>query len=126
MSPGRWRRLSHWLDVLLDLSAEERAQRLARREPDLADELRSALGAQRELAEARFLERSVLHFGASNLQGRQVGRYAVERLLANGRSAEVWLARQAGQHPGDSQPGSISAKSWECSMPGSVKRQCRS
>jgi serine/threonine protein kinase len=96
MNPTRWRRLSHSLDTLLELGEEERARylaRLARRAPDLANELRAALRAHREAIKANFLEGGALCSAVPSLQGRKVGRCTVERLLGSGPGAEVWLAR---------------------------------
>jgi len=99
MNPTRWRRLSRWLDTLLELGAAERERHLARlahRAPALADELRSALAAQRQVSQAHFLEGGALCGAVPSLRGRKVGRCTVERLIGSGPNGEVWLARYSG------------------------------
>jgi serine/threonine-protein kinase len=96
---ARWRRLSPWLDELLDLSWPQRAQRLAelaQTDAALAAELQSMLAWQAAIEEQGFLEGAALQCaGEAELSGRRVGAYTIEHALGHGGMGTVWLARRS-------------------------------
>jgi len=95
---ARWQIVSPLLDVLLDLSADEREQRLARlraEDPGLAAEVELMLAELRTADDARLLVLIPEELRRATLAGQTLGAYTLEAPLGQGGMGSVWLARRS-------------------------------
>ncbi len=104
LEPERWRALSARLDEALELNGEARAAWLASlgaEDPQLADDVKSALREHESLARERFLEdRSLLgsvepgREPTRSLAGLSLGAYTLRSPIGEGGMGSVWLAER--------------------------------
>jgi len=98
-SQEQWAALSRLLDEALDIPESDRAAWLAGRRadhPELAPELESLLGRERNIEADGFLsdERAAELPRPFTLAGQTFGAYVLERPLGEGGMGSVWLARR--------------------------------
>ena len=94
----RWRRLSPWLDQLLEQQPDRRGawlDALAGRDPSLAEELRAVLAGGAASAGAQILEGSARAYAPQALAGRRIGAYTLREPLGEGGMGTVWLAERS-------------------------------
>jgi serine/threonine protein kinase len=95
----RWRELSPYLDLALDLEGEARSawlQELRSRDRPLADEMQLLLEAKQAIDQEQFLEHAtVLAPNLGSLAGQTLGAYTLETPLGQGGMGSVWLARRS-------------------------------
>src|SRR5690348_3923402 len=98
LSPDRWQEISPYLDEVLSLPEEERAQwfdSFRRQRPDLAKLIQELLNEHSTLAKERFLERGpTTPASEASLAGRIVGAYKLLSLIGQGGMGSVWLAER--------------------------------
>ncbi len=96
--PGRWKRISSYLDQALTLPEEERAawlQALRQEDPALAAELQNLLEKQREVVKNNFLEERMVPVLDSDVRpGLAVGAYSLIAPIGQGGMSTVWLAER--------------------------------
>jgi serine/threonine protein kinase len=97
LSPDQWQQVSPYLDEVLEIVPEQRAEwllSLSKKDERLASILRTLLDEQQQLEREGFLERSPLHAGAG-LAGQQVGPYTLVSQIGQGGMGSVWLAQRS-------------------------------
>ena len=98
LSPDRWQEVSPYLDEVLSLPEQERAEWLdsfPKRRPDLAELLQELLNEQSTLAKERFLERGpVTPASDASFAGRIAGAYKLLSPIGRGGMGSVWLAER--------------------------------
>jgi serine/threonine-protein kinase len=104
LDPATWRRVTAYLDEVLDLEGEARQRWLAdleTREPEIARAVRELLVEQDVLNAEGFLSSAAAPaaqlVAAANvsLAGQTVGAYTIEGLIGRGGMGEVWLAARS-------------------------------
>ncbi|KAF1712435.1 hypothetical protein CSC70_02630 [Pseudoxanthomonas kalamensis DSM 18571] len=96
MDATRWKQLSPLLDVLLELDADAREQRLQElhaQDPELSDDLRRLLAL--EEGNTDFIAEPMLSRPEHALVGTLVGPYLLDTQLGEGGMGSVWLASRA-------------------------------
>jgi len=96
-----WQSLSHHLDLVLDMAAEERGawiKSLAERDPELAAELSATLAASARQGFTQFLEGAPPlapeEIAAATLVGLQIGPYVIDAEIGHGGMGSVWKAHR--------------------------------
>lgn len=95
LSPDQWQEVSPYLDEVLQLAKEARADWLAslrKHHGDLATRIEDLLKEHNEAVQEGFLERSPRSFGG--LAGQRVGAYTLVSQIGQGGMGTVWLARR--------------------------------
>ena len=102
MKSAHWRLVSPHLDLVLELSQEERQRYLAglaSEDPALAADLELLLGEERALRDEKYLEHDAQDLLAeSHLMGQTFGAYTLVQSLGAGGMGSVWLARRNDGH----------------------------
>jgi len=100
LDPDLWRKLSPFLDEVLEIDANQRPAWLAslvERDPDIAAELQMLLAERDAIAGSGFLE-GVVQVGANSappsLSGQVLGAYRLLSLIGQGGMGSVWLAER--------------------------------
>ncbi|HEU5336173.1 MAG TPA: protein kinase, partial [Terriglobales bacterium] len=97
--PGRWRRISSYLDQALTLPEEQRAawlQALRQKDPALAADLQNLLQKQHEAVKNNFLEEQMVPvLDAGVRTGLAVGAYTLISPIGQGGMSTVWLAERS-------------------------------
>ncbi|PWT79429.1 MAG: hypothetical protein C5B57_13965, partial [Blastocatellia bacterium] len=100
IDPDRWRVLSPYLDVALEIAVDQRDAWLASidaQDPALASELHTILAQHQVVNESRFLERPVLGPSVTptqSLAGQVVGAYRLVSPIGQGGTGSVWMAER--------------------------------
>jgi serine/threonine protein kinase len=92
-----WTRFRALLDELLDADVPQRVARLSEvrvTDPALADAVAALLDRQSAVDAEAFLEGSAFPV-ATQLAGRKLGHYTLERPIGHGGMGAVWLARRS-------------------------------
>lgn len=95
---SRWSELSPLLDELLDLPADERAQRLARMretDPEQARALHELLAQLTAIDRDGFLQQGPVLPPRPTMAGQVLGGWTIEREIGQGGMGTVWLARRS-------------------------------
>jgi eukaryotic-like serine/threonine-protein kinase len=98
LSPERWQEISPYLDQVLSLHEDERAEWLRSfrtAKPELADLLFELLEEHRAVAEEHFLERCPEAVANSSLAGQIIGAYQLLSPIGQGGMGSVWLAERS-------------------------------
>lgn len=97
--PGRWQRVSPYLDQALTLRGEQRAMWIAglrQQDSTLADDLEELLEKQSKLVRGEFLEEPPVAFPDRELcAGLAVGAYTLTVPIGHGGMSTVWLAERS-------------------------------
>ena len=93
----QWRTLSPILDKALELEGEDRLKWIHSQDPELARELESMLREHRFLAEAGFLENTIVEVPPTDatLAGQTLGVYKLVSEIGQGGMGSVWLAERS-------------------------------
>jgi serine/threonine protein kinase len=97
LTRDQWREVSPYLDEVLEIDPEQRAEwliSLAKRDARLASMVQMLLDEQLQLKQEGFLERSPLRAGA-DLRGEKVGAYTLVSQIGRGGMGTVWLAQRS-------------------------------
>src|SRR5262252_2197677 len=96
---ARWQRASPWLDLVLDLPAQDREGRLRElraSEPDVAADVEAMLAQHRVLSAEGFLDaRPLVQPPEPALAGATVGAYRLVSPIGYGGMGSVWLAERS-------------------------------
>src|SRR5215471_2839852 len=96
---ARWQRASPWLDLVLDLPAQDREARLRElraSDPDVADDVEAMLAQHRVLSAEGFLDkRPLVEPPDPALAGLTVGAYRLVSPIGHGGMGSVWLAERS-------------------------------
>lgn len=98
LTPDLWQKLSPYLDQLLLIDDAARAPWLAelqRKDPVLADQLRTVLEEHRELVEQAFLEHGPTMPDPPAESGEAIGPYRLIEPIGFGGMGTVWLAERS-------------------------------
>lgn len=100
LNPDRWQEVSPYLDEVLSLPEDERANWLGtfrKEKPALADLLQELLREQRVLIQKKFLEGgpTAAAHTRSPLTGQIVGHYRLSSPIGEGGMGSVWLAQRS-------------------------------
>jgi len=99
LSPDRWREVSRYLDEILSLPEQERAEwfdSFRKLRPDLAELVQELMNEHSTLAKEQFLERGpATPAGEGSLAGRIVGAYKLLSPIGQGGMGSVWLAERS-------------------------------
>jgi len=101
LSEDQWRLFSAYLDRALELPESERVPwlaELASAHPDIAVEIKRALGVRDHQGYGEFLSNSPFPgapIASATLIGRRVGPYLIEAEIGRGGMGSVWRARRA-------------------------------
>src|SRR5439155_8833051 len=98
LSPERWQEISPYLDRVLSLHEDERAEWLRSfrtAKPELADLLFELLEEHRAVAEEHFLERGPEAVANSSSAGQIIGAYRLLSPIGQGGMGSVWLAERS-------------------------------
>ena len=93
--PDRWRRLSPYLDEVLDVADDERpawVQALRVRDETLASDVEAMLAGRAIADGANFLSGAAIAGHTPSLAGRVFGAYRLRSFIGQGGSGSVWLA----------------------------------
>ena len=100
LDPNLWRKLSPYLDEVLELEPEDRRAwltTLAAREPEVAADLQVLLAEQAAIEDSGFLD-GVVQVGVRavppSLTGQILGAYRLLSLIGQGGMGSVWLAER--------------------------------
>src|SRR5262249_11111404 len=100
IDPDRWRVLSPYLDMALEIAADQRDAWLASidaQDPALASELHTILAQHQAVNESGFLEHAVLDPSATPIQplaGQVMGAYRLVSKIGQGGTGSVWMAER--------------------------------
>src|SRR5579871_2971520 len=100
VDPDLWRKLSPYLDELLELDPEQRPAWLAglrAEDPEIAGHLQRLLAERDAIEDSGFLERTVqvgLPPAPPSLAGQVLGSYRLLSLIGQGGMGSVWLAER--------------------------------
>jgi serine/threonine protein kinase len=96
---ARWSRASPYLDMVLDLPAEDRPARLRElraTEPDVAADVEAMLAEHRKLSAEGFLDgRPIVAPPEPSLAGTTIGAYRLVSPIGYGGMGSVWLAERS-------------------------------
>jgi serine/threonine-protein kinase len=104
LDPATWRRVTAYLDEVLDLEGEARERWLAdleSREPEIARAVSELLAEQDVINAEGFLSSTaapaaqLVAAATVSLAGQTVGAYTIEGLIGRGGMGEVWLAARS-------------------------------
>src|SRR5262245_7386597 len=99
LNPEQWKQASPFLDEVLSLSLQERADWLAafrQNNPETAELVETLLDEHRAVAEERFLQESPrLPTGQSVSPGELIGAYRLLSPIGHGGMGMVWLAERS-------------------------------
>src|SRR5215467_12969839 len=99
INPEQWQRVSPYLDKVLALADDDRAEwleTLRQEHPDIAGYVQELLDEHRALEKSKFLEQSPsLAHSTLSLAGQQVGAYRLVSPIGEGGMGTVWLAERS-------------------------------
>ncbi|MEP7245841.1 MAG: serine/threonine-protein kinase, partial [Gammaproteobacteria bacterium] len=100
---ARWKKLSPFLDEVLEREGEERVgwiEALRDDHADVAQDLQSLLGGLQSFDDRGFLQSNPFSalLNEPSLEGQTLGAYTLESLLGRGGMGTVWLARRHDGH----------------------------